>query len=649
MECKIVKTNEFTDKQGKTFRTYKVFIENEGYWISTKDFEDFPGLLNISAENIVLQEPVKEKYARIFMRSTKGEYLVLEPIEKILATDLNTNPDEARKLFFDVCYETAIQLYKTKVGIEYLTNDEKSKESFEEQGIPAEKIALHKQYAIFVEIAQIRKFRQIIDKTIRATASNQSKRSSFLASIYMCNSIISKSLDYLKNKLQFDESVLPEYINISLTDVSKLVTVENHNTDDQEKTVLEIQKQIEENEQTPQSEKVMFINTLLDFSTRKKTDTKNIKQLQKLITKEFESNETNDNEIKEKVIKLEKRVDKLENKKVDGGKEVKNLPFLQHKPDETAALIKKFKYDNSSGFKELVHKPTQSSYTIRDYEKNLENASVSFFELKNIPIGLYKSIEELISLMHNEGLDCVKRTNEHPYLNSKCKIIEESQLVKYSSLINRKQYKTATITNIIQKFKQNYRFDTEESEATNLRKLIIKKLSECFFENNGKKIVYQNYEDISHTTVLNFSFSINFDSLAIFFTWVPNIERFIKDILDDILKHGNIKGKNKFKSGQKNVSFCIDRVNDDLTGYTKIIFEIHDSESIVKKNPTEFFKQIREKGNNLKSLCDWTIEADFDNRSSNRLRLLPEPELNNIELLPNKVGGLKHILTFYEV
>ncbi len=320
---------------------------------------------------------------------------------------------------------------------------------------------------------------------------------------------------------------------------------------------------------------------------------------------------------------------------------------IEHKPKDTTRILKKFKYDNDSGFKELVHTPKKNNFTINDYDSIIQKAEKTFKKLNNVPYELYKSIEQLIKLMKEEGRKCFEKTGEYPLYNKKCDKVKNAD-DKYKKLhfgnVN-------TITGLIQSFKRNYRFDNEKSEASVLRDLIINVTNKLSFTREDESIIefdpkLEKVEN-ENSVLLKIDFNEKFDSNAVFFSWVPNIRNFLKDALESILKHGNVNGDTNYQSYEKEVLFEVNRVNDPITFETKIHFIIYDKGSVVKKGKEDFYKKIKERKENLVGLCDWKIEADFEQDESYEIAILPETN-KPFNKLNKKVGGLKHILTFYE-
>jgi len=404
-------------------------------------------------------------------------------------------------------------------------------------------------------------------------------------------------------------------------------------------------KEEKENTSFKYQDKSDFVIKILDYSIRHKVDDKTKERLINLIGKEISKSGSIGDEIIERIEKLEKETNiKTELKKKN---KQQNQKTIKHTPTETVKCLRKFKYNNDTGFKQLVHKPSQDNYFLDDYNNTIKRAYEHFNKLNNLPYGLYKNIKELLELMQNEGRSCFEKTGAHPYQNKGCEKVKNVK-ERYENLYY--NFNSDRITNLLQGFKKNYRFDTEKSESSQLKELVINVFNTQSFEKDNVRYEFDSKfdkKDNEKLILLKTIFEEDFENRAVFFTWVPYVRSFLKGIADDILKHGNINENQNYKSFEKELIFSIDRFTDDIEGNTKISFTVFDINSIVSKPKELFYKQIYEKKKNLISLCDWQIEADF-RETSYQIQILPATN-EPFKKLNDKVGGLKHILTFYEL
>lgn len=344
----------------------------------------------------------------------------------------------------------------------------------------------------------------------------------------------------------------------------------------------------------------------------------------------------------------------LENNSQHEEKASKDLPIIKHDTNNTVEILKKFKYRNESGLKELVHKPNDSeNFTIKDYDVIIEESAAYFKSIKNIPVDMYYNIKELILLMSVQGRKLVIETNEHPYLNNLSTKIDATILIeKYKNISD--SGGTFTISTIIQNFKRKYRFDNESTEATVLKELIKNVFNfnkqvylredKLYYTFKGKEKLELNEQVIIDLHFLNDS---QFNSKASFFTWVPNIKKALNMIAADILKHSNLKGASSFKSQEKQITIDIAREYNELRGWTEICLTILDKNTYCDRDPTDLSKLIEGEYKSLfTSVCDWRIEYDKNQYDSYLIEFLPSN--NGNKKLDQEVGGFKHILTFYD-
>lgn len=326
-----------------------------------------------------------------------------------------------------------------------------------------------------------------------------------------------------------------------------------------------------------------------------------------------------------------------------------------HDPYNTIEILKKFKFKNESGLKELVHKPNDiENFTLTDYDLIIAISESYFKSINNLPVDIYYNIKQLILLMSVQGRNLFIETNEHPYLNDLNTKIDESILKdKYQNISD--YGKSFTISEIIQNFKRKYRFDSESTEAT-----ILKELIKNVF--NYNKQIYLREDNLYYTfkkkegltpnkqIVIDLQFlnDSEFNRKASFFTWVPNIKKALNVIAADILKHSNVKGIRSFKSREKKIVIGIDRDYNDLKGWTEIRLTIFDKTTYCDRNPNDLSNLIDGEFNSFfTSVCDWSIEYDKNEFDSYQIHFLPINK--GIKKLNQKVGGFKHILTFYDL
>lgn len=291
-----------------------------------------------------------------------------------------------------------------------------------------------------------------------------------------------------------------------------------------------------------------------------------------------------------------------------------------HNPKQTIKLLRKFKYEDGSGFKELVHDTDLSRFSPKEILEEVKNDPNFISSSKNekvkgfIPIHKFTQIalNVLIKNFEDEGIPFYEKTSKHPYGHDK------------------------SYTDTALEFKKKYRFGSGR-EYTKFSDLLVT-LSE-----------QEKYQ--AHFLQSNIHFLPDrrrFDIRANFFSWTESINFGLKYFFDGIMDHGNIKGKDTYDPTHKTIEVeCI-----RLPTEKKLRIGILDKESVSKKDPNTLLKYFRESNAfkvYFRSLCDWIVEADLDKGKPVKINVLREDHgYPDIQLLDRPIGGFKHILEFYD-
>lgn len=299
----------------------------------------------------------------------------------------------------------------------------------------------------------------------------------------------------------------------------------------------------------------------------------------------------------------------------------KTKMLFPHNPIYTISFLKKFKIGDGSGFKELVHDIILTHETINDILNRVKShpnfilhykgervANVSFLNL-----GIVMSTRQLIDLFEKEGLPFYQISHTHPFNND----------IKY--------------TNYAKQFKKKYRYGSG-SEYGKLQTDIIN-----IFDD----------QKVPLNSVLFMPDERKFNIRSSFFTWQPSIYNGIRYIVQGIADHSNINGELILNSSDKKILIEVERIRSETLSFVEL--RICDCES-VSKNESEmlltYLKGSYPYQSDFRNLCDWVVECDFLDESTKRLNLLIAPEYSHsfqeIEELPEAVGGFKHILRFYD-
>lgn len=364
---------------------------------------------------------------------------------------------------------------------------------------------------------------------------------------------------------------------------------------------------------TPQSEKVQFINKMLDLAIQQRITDKSKEKIVELIGKEIDQSALS--------VDILNRIEKLE--AAVGSEKIEFKPEkedrLPHSPASTNDFLKQFKYMDGAGFKELVHDTNLEDFTPNDILNKVKSHPAFIKEyfghyvsdFVSIHKRLWGKTKELIDRFEKTGVSFYEKSKKHPFENEK------------------------DYTEFSKEFKKNYRFGTG-NEYTSFESLIKDVLSQEKFKH---KVGFQN--------VVFLPDQKRFNLRAEFFTWVPSIRNGLNFIFDGIKDHGNLDGDMNFNSENKSIEIECSKSED----MKYVLISIFDKDTIPQKDKSLVIKSLREskaRKTDFKSLCNWYVESDFD-EGSYRLNILTDFECTDMESLVNKVGGFKHILQFYNI
>jgi hypothetical protein len=363
---------------------------------------------------------------------------------------------------------------------------------------------------------------------------------------------------------------------------------------------------------SPQTERVKFINKMLDLAIHQKVTEKTTDKIIELVGREVDQSGVNE-EILNRLNKLESHVGFHKSE----GRTDKD-DNLKHSPESTNSFLKLFKYQDGSGFKELVHDTNLKDFSPKDilnkvkthpaFIKKYSGQYVSDFV--SIHSRLWGKTIQLIDEFEKRGLPFYGETKKHPYENEK-------------------EY-----TEFAKEFKKNYRFGSG-NEYTSFESLIKNVLIQEKYKN---KINLQN--------IILLPDLKRFNLRAEFFTWVPSIENGLNYIFDGIKDHGNMDGELNYNPDSKSIKIeCLKSENQKYVYIT-----IFDKGSKPQKDKSIILKSLRNSTAmiSFKSLCNWIVESDFDD-GSQKLNILTDFECNDTEKLAERIGGFRHILQFYNV
>ena len=311
-------------------------------------------------------------------------------------------------------------------------------------------------------------------------------------------------------------------------------------------------------------------------------------------------------------------------------KEIKPTLSPTHKPREVVRFLKLFKYDNPVGYKELVHSPDDpQKFDFYNVLRLSIRHFISVLKENYLPYKLSDRLILLFETLSTVGLSYWDQHKQHPLYNE------------------------PTTTKVIQKFKQNYRFDVERSEASILRDLIRNIAGKVEYAEVG---FYDKFESIIFLPDDDF-----FDINSIFFADVESFKSGLWKQFQSFIKHANINGESEFS--KKNKVLTVETISSkDESGF-KYQIKLCDVGATNKKQAEKVFDDFRGKPyqqpqnidpplqvTQFRSVCDWSIVSCFAGKPQ---QIVIQPFGNREEsILPIKdksCDGFTHIFTFYDV
>lgn len=368
-------------------------------------------------------------------------------------------------------------------------------------------------------------------------------------------------------------------------------------------------------------DKSKFITDILDYSIKKKVDDKTKERLINLISKEFEKTGIVENEIIERLSRIEEMLSGGD----ESQKKEKGFQGKLHKPKETKNFLSLF--NNSEGLKYLTHKFNDGK---RDYNSYIDLCKKEFEgakqEYKNVPIALLKRIEEFAFSENPKWY--IRKGKDKIYPEKGWS--EKSFIEWYKNKINIHPGLDAKWNNeMILPFKE-----TIEVRAGNLTGIIDEALTLALGESKDNFIITKNNEELN---------------LAEFYTDVDMFQQAIFHVISTIKDRA-----------EKNFCFEIKIGYNNHTlegGDFKVITITHiNSKATKKSNDPSFAKgDLKTIQNNLWGLCNYEIKAEFPDGIKKKLFLTDNyrdykdivEKYQSIDLESEVVEGFSHILKFY--
>ena len=312
-------------------------------------------------------------------------------------------------------------------------------------------------------------------------------------------------------------------------------------------------------------------------------------------------------------------------------------PIISHSPFATAKILRYFKTDNTTGFKDIVHQSINENdpnYLIT-LRKKLEEHPIYVYAFKRKKVPNFNPIQnearQAIAQLISSFINYYDKHGNNPFGEDKY-FTEKAQI-----------------------FKRNYRFGWNSDEATDLRLLILKIIHSQKHSASGSIYSFDNQTKFSTDQIIWIEKEARFNIVANFFTWVPAIKMALSYFIQSILQHSNINGDREFDIKSKRIEISLTWEDNFIFQNQKMvrrILSIKDVDSKPNSTAEQIFQSIKNTNlveHSLKNICNFSIEADFQN-SSKALILLEtaHPDGRIIEL-DKPVGGFIYKLEFIDL
>lgn len=381
-----------------------------------------------------------------------------------------------------------------------------------------------------------------------------------------------------------------------------------------------------DNKKYTNSDKIRFVKDMLELGLKKKLDDSIKEKLLNLIAKEVEQIGQGDENILERLTRVEEIVSKLEPGK--NHKEIKENIKPRHLPAQTRAFLNLF--NNSKGLKFLTHKFNTGKVP---YDEFIETCRMEFEkakeEYKHLPSSLIGLIE---NFAFSEKPEWKILSNNHREIIINNGWSEAAFIAWYKNENNiHPGHDAKWNEEMILPFKNSI-----EVRAGNLFQLINSTLDAGFESSKS-----------------SFDIRINKQNLetAEFYTDVSKIKRALIAIFNLIKDFAT-------------TNFCfeveIDFINETLNGgkFKKIIITHIGSEPTKLSNDKDFVKgDLSSISSSLWGLCNYEISAKFPDGYKKRILLTDDfkeykeyykkSKSIDMEFEKDKIKGFTHILKFY--
>ena len=311
--------------------------------------------------------------------------------------------------------------------------------------------------------------------------------------------------------------------------------------------------------------------------------------------------------------------------------------IITHFPFNTTKILRNFKTDNETGFKDIVHQSVNEDDPkyLRQLIAKLKSHPIYIFRFTGEKVKDFQPIQNdvrnAISELIKDFIDLYDKSNQNPF------------------------GKDTTFTQKAQLFKRSYRFGWNSDEATDLRETILKIFKTQTHISDGNFYAF-NGEDKFNLNQLCWTENENhFNIVANFFTWVPAVKIALRFIVQSILQHSNIAGKRSFKDTMKKIEIDLSWEDNFVYQGQKMvrrILTIKDVNSLPNISADRLLSDIKRTNLiefQLKNVCNFSIHSDFNDgpKSVNFLETA-NPD-GSVKKLNEPVGGFKYKIEFIDI
>jgi len=178
MKLKIIKYNQYKDKDGNPYFYYKFYLNKNIIWISTLDFKNQTDLLLIENDNknltkedkqktpsiIILKEPIDEFYQLTVKKNKNVEFLVLKPKKQNVTSEISLKEPAVIYKTKENRITQIQRLFSVNLQIEDKTNDKKREKLPEKAEINTDKV---NEKLLFIDNLLNYAVKKKVDKTTR--------------------------------------------------------------------------------------------------------------------------------------------------------------------------------------------------------------------------------------------------------------------------------------------------------------------------------------------------------------------------------------------------------------------------------------------------------------------------------------------------